>query len=116
MSKFSRDVFYKHQNISFLILIIVEIIKTIFLVIDKYSYYLEDIFLIFFNIIYSILYAIYYIYMKELMKYKYISPYKSNFMIGIINLPIIIIIYIIISFTPLGDKDNNYYYDSISII
>ena len=48
------------------------------------------------------------------MKYKYISPYKSNFMIGIINLPIIIIIYIIISFTPLGVKDNNnYYYDSI---
>ena len=47
------------------------------------------------------------------MKYKYISPYKINYMIGIINLPIIIIIYIIISFTPLGDKNNDYYYDSI---
>jgi len=47
------------------------------------------------------------------MKYKYISPYKINYMIGMINLPIIIIIYIIISFTPLGVKDNVYYYDSI---
>jgi len=113
LSKYSRDVFYKHQNITFLILILLEVIKTIFLLGGKYSLNLEDIFLIFLNIIYSILYAIYYIYMKELMKYKYISPYKSNFMIGIINLPIIIIIYIIISFTPLGNKDNDYYYDSI---
>jgi len=112
-SKFNKEVFYKHQNISFLILILVEIIKTIFLVRDKYSLQLEDIFLIFLNIVYSILYAIYYIYMKELMKYRYISPYKINYLIGIINLPIIIIIYIIISFTPLGDKDNYYYYDSI---
>jgi len=114
LSKYSRDVFYKHQNITFLILILLEVIKTIFLLGGKYSLNLEDIFLIFLNIIYSILYAIYYIYMKELMKYKYISPYKSNFMIGLINLPIIIIIYIIISFTLLGDNNNNnYYYDSI---
>ena len=36
------------------------------------------------------------------MKYKFISPEKCNFMIGIINLPLIIIIYFIISFTFLG--------------
>ena len=34
-------------------------------------------------------------------------------MIGIINTPIIILIYFIISFTPLGNIDNDYYYDSI---
>ena len=113
LSKYSKEVFYIHQNISFLILIFVEIIKTIFLLRDKFSLELEFIFLIFLNIIYSILYAIYYIYIQKLMKYKYISPYKSNFMIGLINLPITIIIYIIISFTPLGDKDNDYFYDSI---
>ena len=112
LSKFSKEVFYKHQKISFLILILVEIMRTIFLLKDKYSYQSEAIFIIFLNIIYSILYAIYYIYIKELMKYKYISPYKTNFMIGIINLPIIIIIYIIISFTPLG-KQKSFYYDSI---
>jgi len=113
LSKYSKEVFYRHQNISFLILILLEIIKTIFLLRDKFSLEPEFIFLIFLNIIYSILYAIYYIYIQKLMKYKYISPYKSNFMIGLINLPITIIIYIIISFTPLGDKDNDYFYDSI---
>ena len=48
------------------------------------------------------------------MKYKFISPYKCNFIIGIINFPLIIIIYVIISFTKLGEnKDNIYYWDSI---
>jgi len=68
---------------------------------------------IFLNIIYSIFYAIYYLYIKGLMKYKYISPYKCNYMIGIINVPIIILMYFIISFTPLGIKDKEYYYDNI---
>ena len=62
MSKFSKEVFYKHQNISFAILILVEIIKNIFLLRDKYSLKFVDIIIIFFNIVYSILYAIYYIY------------------------------------------------------
>ena len=47
------------------------------------------------------------------MKYKFISPYKCNFMIGIINFPLIIIIYVIISFTKLGDNNDIYYWDSI---
>ena len=47
------------------------------------------------------------------MKYKFISPYKCNFMIGIINFLLIIIIYIIISFTKLGEKNNMYYWDNI---
>jgi len=112
-SKFSKEIFYKHQNISFLILILLEIIETVFFFSYNYSLQPEDFFLILLNIIFYILYAIYYIYVYKLMKYKYISPYKINYMIGIINLPIIIIIYIIISFAPLGDKNNDYYYDSI---
>ena len=47
------------------------------------------------------------------MKYKYISPYKCNFMIGIVNAPFIIIIYFVISFSPLGNYENNYYCDNI---
>ena len=50
------------------------------------------------------------------MKFKFISPYKSNFMIGVINVSLIIIIYIIISFTTFGKKENGnniYYYDNI---
>ena len=40
------------------------------------------------------------------MRHKYISPYKCNFMIGLINFPLFIIIMFIISFTPLGKKEN----------
>ena len=47
------------------------------------------------------------------MKIKFISPYKCNFMVGIINFPLIIIIYVIISFTKLGDNNDIYYWDSI---
>ena len=47
------------------------------------------------------------------MKYKYVSPYKSNFMVGIIDLPLLIIIYIIISFTRFGESGTDYYYDNI---
>jgi len=59
LSKFSKEVFYKHQNISFLILILVEIIKTIVILSEKNLYGPENIFIIFISIIYSILYAIY---------------------------------------------------------
>ena len=49
------------------------------------------------------------------MKYKFISPYKYNFMIGVINTPIIILMYFVISFTTLGKEgiNNIYYYDNI---
>ena len=38
------------------------------------------------------------------MKYKYISPYKCSFLVGVGFVPLIIIIYFIISFT--NDFDN----------
>ena len=111
--KLDKEVYYKHQYISFLILILVEVIKNIYFFIRK-LYKNTRIISIVLNIIYSILYAIYYLYIKGLMKYKYISPYKCNFMIGVINVPIIILISFIIYFTSLGNNKNYYYYDNIS--
>ena len=112
--KLGKEVYYKHQYISFFILILFEVIKNIYFFI-KGLYKKTNIFSIILNIIYSILYAIYFLYIKGLIKYKFISPYKCNFMIGVINVPIIILMSFIISFTPLGiKKDNNdYYYDNI---
>ena len=110
--KLGKEVYYKHQNISFFILILIEIIKNIYFFI-KNDYHYSNFILFILSIIYSILYAIYYLYIKGLMKYKFISPYKCNYMIGIINVPIIILISLIISFTPLGHTNNEYYYDSI---
>ena len=101
---FTKTKYYKHQNISFIILCFMEIIKSvIFLSQRKEKNYL----FICFNIINSILYGFYYSYIRGLMKYKFISPYKICYMIGIINIPIISIIYIVISFLDLGNCDDN---------
>ena len=113
VSKFDKEAYYKHQNISFFFLILVEIIKNIYFLIKESGYDIFEIIHIILNIINSILYAFYYLYIKGLMKYKFISPAKCNFMIGIINFPLIILIYFIISFTSLGNIENKYYIDNI---
>ena len=101
-----------HQNISSIFFIITEIIKNIFIIINNKSYENPNFaILTLLKIIYSYLSPIYYLYIQDLMKYKYISPYKCNFMIGIINFPLLIIMMFIISFTPLGKKNKkiNFY-------
>ena len=113
LSKFDNEVYYKHQNIPFLILILLDIIKNIFFF-NKKLYHTSYIILIILNIINSSSYAIFYFYIKGLMKYKFISPAKCNFMTGIINAPLIILIYFISSFIPIEIKDNKeFYYDNI---
>jgi len=107
----NSEVYYKHQNFSFAIFFVIGFFKAICFFINNLSKIWA---IVIIQIIISILHALYFIYIKELMKYKFISPYKCNFMIGIINFPLIIIIYVIISFTKLGEKNNNiYYWDSI---
>ena len=114
----NSEVYYKHQNFSFGIFFLIEFIKIIFFFIKNLS---NKWAIIVIQIIISILHALYFIYIKGLMKYKFVSPYKCNFIIGIIYFPLIIIIYVIISFTKLGEKNKNininnniYYWDSIS--
>ena len=103
----SSEVYYKHQKFSFLIFTLIEAIKIIVLIFCKQSInYLA----IFMEIIISIIYAFYYIYIKRLMQSIFISPYKYNFIIGIINFPLIIIIYLIISFTALGKENGDLLY------
>ena len=110
VNKIGKEVYYKHQNISFLILIFIGAIKYIYFYSNnpKFSYIS-----IILNIIYSVLYAIYYLFIKRLMRNKFITPYKCNYIIGIINVPLIILIYLIISVTPFGNTNNSYYYDNI---
>ena len=103
------EIYYRHQNFSFFIFTLIEITKIIFFIFDKQF---KDILTVLFGIINSIIYAFYFINIKRLMKYKFISPYKCNFMLGIINFPLIIIIYFIISLTSFGNKNNDYYIDN----
>ena len=117
LSKCFTEDYYKHQNVSIILEIIIGIIKTIFFTIKDKIYQIPNFAIILvLNIINYFLYSVYYLYIKGLMKFKFISPYKSNFMIGVINVSLIIIIYIIISFTTFGKKENGnniYYYDNI---
>jgi hypothetical protein len=94
----SKTKYYKHQNISFLILFIIETIKTIINFIFFQKMFLYKLLIIVLNIIDAILNSICFLYIKGLMKNKFISPYKCCYIIGMINTPIIIIIYIIFSF------------------
>ena len=77
-------------------------IKTLFFILQSNS---KNYMAIIFSIIISIIYGIYYSYIRGLMKYKFISPYKICYMIGIINVPTILIIYIVISFFKIGNWD-----------
>jgi hypothetical protein len=107
----SKTKYYKHQNISFLILFIIEAIKTIINFIFFQKMFLYKLLIIVLNIIDAILHSICFLYIKGLMKNKFISPYKCCYIIGMINTPIIIIIYIIFSFVYPGKcepKVDNY--------
>ena len=90
-------VYYKHQKITFIILTLLEFSKSFYFnfIYDKFCW--SDIWIIVLNIISAILYSTFFVYIKGLMKYKFISPYKCCFMIGMINVPLIIIIYFILS-------------------
>ena len=112
VSKYGGEVYYKHHYISVFIFIIVEIIKAIYFLTNN-LYEAFDIIEFVMIIIYSILYAIYYLYIRKFMKIKFISPSKFNFMIGIIDVPLILIIYFIISFTSFGNKNDKQYLDSV---
>jgi len=81
---FKKTTYYNHQNISFLILCIMEGIKTVFFFSQSNS--------------------------KNYMAiiFKFISPYKICYMIGMINVPIIIIYIVISLFDNLGKCNENY--------
>ena len=101
---FKNFVFYNHQKISFLTFFIIELIKSIYFIIKKNYNKIYDYLTFIIDLFYSVLLSIYYIYIDGLMKHKYISPYKCSFMIGAGFVPLIIIVYLIISFT--NDFDN----------
>ena len=99
-------VYYKHQKIAFIILTLLEFSKSFYFnfIYDEYSP--SDIWEIVLNIISAILYSTFFVYIKGLMKYKFISPYKCCFMIGMINVPLIIIINIVLSLIDLKEYED----------
>ena len=111
----SSEVYYNHQKLSFFIFSLTEIIKVILFLSEKQLLLkaINNFVKLILELFSSIIFAIYLINIKELMKYKYVSPYKVNFIVGIVTFPFIIIIYITISFTSLGNEKNDNYVDNI---
>ena len=97
--------FYRHQYLSIIILILIGLAKFITKYynkgIDKFFIY------IFVHIVYSFIKAFITVYIKGLMEYKYITPYKACYKYGLINLIIITIVYIIVSFFPCDDENRS---------
>jgi hypothetical protein len=102
--------YYKHQYFSIIILSILGIIEYIIYIsiFKKLNIYL--IFInIFLSIVKSFLTSMIYGYINLLMRFKYYSIYKASYFLGV-NVPIIVIIYIISSYIPL-DNDNYFCFE-----
>jgi len=90
--------YYKHQYFSIFILTISGFIN---FAIKYLEISVGDFFLyLFIHLFYSFLKSMITVYIKGLMNYKYISPYKACYIFGMINLIIVTIIYLIVSFIP----------------
>jgi hypothetical protein len=89
---------YKHQYISIIILTVLGILEFIIHYYDDKIYNIIAIFLI--DTLYSFLKSLFTVYIKGLMEFKYISPYKACFSYGLMSLIPIIIAFIISSFCP----------------
>ena len=88
VSKFLYNTkFYRHQNISIVVLILILLGKLILLF---YGVKIGKLFsLLLFYIIYSFLKSFWICYIKGLMEYKYFSPYKVCSIFGLFNLTIL---------------------------
>ena len=97
--------FYRHQYLSIIILTLFGLIKYI---IKYYNKGIGTLFLyMIIHLIYSFIKSLLTVYIKGLMEYKYITPYKACYKYGVINLIIITIIYIIVSFLPCDDDNES---------
>ena len=94
--------YYRHQHVSIIVLAVIALVNLIVKNMNK------GISNLFFNFIYHLIYSFFKslmaVYIKGLMEYKYISPYKACYRFGMTNLAIVTIVYIIVTFFPC-DKD-----------
>jgi len=95
---FSFQKFYKHHYFSLACIIIFEIIR--FIAFGYQSKFLN--FLL--NIIRLLGKSYNMVFFKSLMENKYISVYNCCYLLGIINAPILLLLYLILSFIPCDNK------------
>ena len=102
---FLKLTFYKHQKFSIIGVLITGLIRWIYISLyGEIDFSFKLIMNFFINLCLVIIYAIFYGYIKGLMEYKFFSPYKCCYIIGIINFPIVLIYLIIVSIIPCNDQ------------
>ena len=90
--------YYRHQYFSIIVLVVVGLVKFILYFFDKGLGYFFIHLLI--HLTYSSFKSVLTVYMKGIMEYKYMTPYKGCYLMGIINFIITTIVYIIVTFYP----------------
>ena len=100
-----KNIYYKHQYISIIIIILLGIIKNIFKFLqnhtEEFNIEIKNMIIMFFlNIIDIISLGFYLSYSKILLDKYYFSPYQLCYLFGFINASIFLIVSIILSFIP----------------
>ena len=108
-----KKTYYKHQKIAIVLIIIIGAIQSIITVFSfgkfNYKQLLLEIFIHSGD-------AIFYGYIKVLMEFKYFSPFQCCYLFGIVNTPLILIAYFIVSHIPCNNKflcGGKKYFDNI---
>ena len=105
--------YYKHQYISIIIIIALEIIRYIFKI--KYNNNenegrkINSFEELLFQLLRALLDSVFIGYSKILMELKFLSPFKVTYIFGLQTLLIIIIIYIILSYITVDDNKSYCY-------
>ena len=94
--------YYKHQYISIIIIISLEIFR--YIIKGKYTDFIKNTGI---QMIRAVIDSLFIGYSKGLMEYKYFSPFKALYIFGFINGVIMIIIYCIVSFISVK-KDSDF--------
>ena len=97
---FLKTTHYKHQSFSIIGIMIIGTIRFIYIFCHNFEIWYIELINLFIELITIITDSISYGYIKGLMEYKFFSPYKCCYIIGMINFPIILIIYFIVTYTP----------------
>lgn len=102
-----NKIYYKHQYIAILFVILMELIRMIIRINSDLDKNINDagyILSFFIKLITTILDSIFFGYSLILIEKKYFSPYKALYIFGIICFIFTFLVYIIISFIPVGNN------------
>ena len=96
-----KKAYYKHQKLAILFIVIIESIKSIIIIFALGNFNYKQILL---EIFIQSANSIFYGYIKILMEFKYYSPFQCCYLFGIVNTPLILIIYFIVSHIPCNNE------------